>query len=68
MLFLTKVQKMLNSLQTSQIFAVMFPVTSTSSGTRGIQFFSKSPLFHFHGNCGKVCPTDSDFFWLISFH
>ena len=30
----TKVQKMLNSLQTSQIFAVMFPVTSTSSGIR----------------------------------
>ena len=30
----TKVQKMLNSLQTSQIFAVMFPVTSTSSGMR----------------------------------
>jgi uncharacterized protein YjaG (DUF416 family) len=30
----TKVQKMLNTLQTSQIFAVMFPVTSTSSGTR----------------------------------
>jgi hypothetical protein len=29
----TKVQKMLNSLQTSQCFAVMFPVTSTSSGT-----------------------------------
>jgi hypothetical protein len=25
---------MLNSLQTSQSFAVMFPVTSTSSGTR----------------------------------
>jgi hypothetical protein len=22
----------------------------------------KSPLFYFHGNCGKVCPTDSDFF------
>ena len=22
----------------------------------------------FHGNCGKVCPTDSDSFWLISFH
>jgi hypothetical protein len=22
----------------------------------------KSPLFCFHGNCGKVCPTDSDFF------
>jgi hypothetical protein len=20
----------------------------------------KSPLFCFHGNCGKVCPTDSD--------
>jgi hypothetical protein len=30
----TKVQKMLNSLQASQIFTVMFPVTSTSSGTR----------------------------------
>jgi hypothetical protein len=30
----TKVQKLLNSLQTSQSFAVMFPVTSTSSGTR----------------------------------
>jgi hypothetical protein len=30
----TKVQKMLNSLQTSQIFAVIFPVTSTSSRTR----------------------------------
>ena len=30
----TKVQKMLNSLQTSQSFAVMFPVTSTSSGTK----------------------------------
>jgi hypothetical protein len=29
----TKVQKMLNSLQTSQIFAVIFPVTSTSSAT-----------------------------------
>ena len=22
------------------------------------------PLFCFHGNCGKVCPTDSDFFGL----
>jgi hypothetical protein len=22
------------------------------------------PLFYFHGNCGKVCPTDSDFFVL----
>jgi hypothetical protein len=27
-----------------------------------------NPPFCFHGNCGKVCPTDSDFFWLISFH
>jgi hypothetical protein len=27
----TKVQKMLNTLPTSQSFAVMFPVTSTSS-------------------------------------
>ena len=24
----------------------------------------KCPLFYFHGNCGKVCPTDSDFFFL----
>ena len=24
----------------------------------------KSPLFYFHGNCGKVCATDSDFFGL----
>jgi 6,7-dimethyl-8-ribityllumazine synthase len=30
----TKMQKMLNSLQTSQSFPVMFPVISTSSGTR----------------------------------
>ena len=30
----TKVQNFLVSLQTSQIFAVMFPITSTSSGTR----------------------------------
>jgi hypothetical protein len=29
------------------------------------QFFFKSPLFRFHGNCGKVCPTDSDFFGLF---
>jgi hypothetical protein len=38
----TKVQTILNSLPTSQSFAVMFP----------------------HGNCGKVCTTDSDFFGL----
>ena len=31
---------------------------------KGIQIFFKSPLFCFHGNCGKVCPTDSDFFGL----
>ena len=31
-------------------------------------FFLNPPFFCFHGNCGKVCPTDSDFFWLISFH
>jgi hypothetical protein len=24
----------------------------------------KSPFFYFHGNCGKVCPTNSDFFGL----
>ena len=27
-----------------------------------IKFFFKSPFFYFHGNCGKVCPIDSDFF------
>ena len=26
--------------------------------------FFKSPLFCFHGNCGKVCPTDSNCFGL----
>ena len=26
--------------------------------------FSSIHLFCFHGNCGKVCPTDSDFFGL----
>ena len=31
---------------------------------KGIQIFFKSPLFCFHGNCSKVCPTDSDFFGL----
>ena len=31
---------------------------------KGIQFFFKSPLLCFHGNCGKVCPTDSDLFGL----
>jgi hypothetical protein len=31
-------------------------------------FFLNPPLFCFHGNCDKVCPTDSDFFGLISFH
>jgi hypothetical protein len=28
---------------------------------KGIPNYFKSPLFCFHGNCGKVCPTDSDF-------
>ena len=31
---------------------------------KGIQQFFKSPFFCFHGNCGKVCPTNSDFFGL----
>jgi hypothetical protein len=31
---------------------------------KGIQKYFKSPLFSFHGNCGKVCPADSDFFGL----
>ncbi len=30
---------------------------------KGIQFFL-IPLFCFHGNCGKVCPTDYDYFGL----
>jgi hypothetical protein len=29
---------------------------------RNPKFFLNPPLFCFHGNCGKVCPTDSDFF------
>jgi hypothetical protein len=32
---------------------------------KGIPFFFK---FCFHGNCDKICPTDSDFSGLISFH
>ena len=31
---------------------------------KGIQKKFKSPLFCFHHNCGKVCPTDSDLFGL----
>ena len=31
---------------------------------KGIQKKFKSPLFCFHDNCGKVCPSDSDFFGL----
>jgi hypothetical protein len=27
-------------------------------------FFLNPPFFYFHGNCGKVCPTDCDFFGL----
>jgi hypothetical protein len=27
-----------------------------------IKICLKSPLFYFHGNCSKVCRTDSDFF------
>jgi hypothetical protein len=29
-----------------------------------INFFLNPPFFYFHGNCGKVCPTDCDFFGL----
>jgi hypothetical protein len=25
-------------------------------------FFLNPPFFYFHGNCGKICSTDSDFF------
>ena len=28
---------------------------------KGINIFLNPPFFCFHGNCGKVCPTDSDF-------
>jgi hypothetical protein len=31
---------------------------------KGIQKNYKSPFVCFHGNCGKVCPTDPDFFGL----
>ena len=31
---------------------------------RNPQFFLNPPFFCFHGNCGKVCPTDSDCFGL----
>ena len=34
---------------------------------KGIQKYFKSPFFCFHGNCGKVCPTDSDFVVLSRF-
>jgi hypothetical protein len=27
-------------------------------------FFLNPPFFYFHGNCGKVCPTDCDFLGL----
>ena len=37
---------------------------SYKSLMKGIQFIFKSPLFCFHGNCGKVYPTDSDYFGL----
>ena len=29
-----------------------------------INFFLNPPFFHFHGDCSKVCSTDSDFFGL----
>ena len=28
-------------------------------------FVLNPPFFYFHGNCGKVCPTDCDFFGLF---
>jgi hypothetical protein len=31
---------------------------------KGIEKNLNPPLFCFHGNCGKVCPTDSDSFGL----
>jgi hypothetical protein len=34
---------------------------------KGIQNYFKSPLFRFHGNCGKICPTNSNFFGLSHF-
>jgi hypothetical protein len=41
-----------------------YPYKVSWSLMKGIQNLFKSPLFCFHGNCGKVCPTDSDFFGL----
>jgi hypothetical protein len=34
---------------------------------KGIQNYFKSPSFCFHGNCGNVCPTDSDLYGLSCF-
>ena len=54
------------SYQTSSISVPFYDVSW--SLMKEIKKKLKSPFFYFHGNCGKVCPTDSNFFWLISFH
>ena len=41
------------------------PRKNCHSLMKGIQQFLKSPFVCFHGNCGKVCPTDSIFFGLF---
>ena len=33
------------------------------SDERNLKKIKITPFFYFNGNCGKVCPTDSDFFW-----
>ena len=45
-------------------FDFVQPRKSCHSLMKGIQQFLKSPFVCFHGNGGKVCPTDSDFFGL----
>ena len=41
-----------------------YPYDVSWSLMKEINFFLNPPFFYFHGNYGKVCPTDSDFFGL----
>ena len=44
-----------------------YSYTVSWSLMKGIQNYFKSPLFRFHGNCGKICPTNSKLFGLSRF-
>jgi hypothetical protein len=50
------------SYQVSSIFVRSYD--ASWSLMKEIKKILKSPFFYFHGNCGKVCPTNSDFFGL----